>query len=179
MTFTTGGPGAQVLPAAGGYVLGPDDGPATWFMDTRMTVKAAAAQTGGAFTFLQWQAPTGFGPPRHVHDREDEAFYLLQGELRVQCGADSFEAGPGAFVFLPRGIEHCFVVTAGPVLGLQLTSPSGFEQYLERLGRPPTDAGLPEPSAPDVPALVMAAADLGMRIVGPPMASGDGPRPTP
>lgn len=61
-----------------GYLLTPADGPHLWFLDTRMTVKAGADQTGGAFTLIEWSAPAGFGPPRHIHDREDEAFYILE-----------------------------------------------------------------------------------------------------
>jgi quercetin dioxygenase-like cupin family protein len=161
-----------VTAVPGGYLLEAGEGRSTWFMDTRMTIKAAAEQTGGAFTLLEWQAPAGFGPPRHVHDQEDEAFFLLDGAIAVECGEQRWTAGPGSFVLLPRGVQHCFVVTDGPVRGLQITAPSGFEQYLDRLGRPPSHDGLPEPSAPDVPALAAAAADLGMRIVGPPMAVG-------
>lgn len=154
---------------ARGFVLGPDEGTATWFLDTRMTVKAAGAQTGGAFTLLDWQAPVGFGPPTHVHAQEDEAFYLLDGELAVRCGDQSWTAGPGSFVFLPHQVEHCFVVTSGPAHGLQLTTPSGFEDYIGLLGRPPTHDGLPEPSEPDVPALLAAGERFQIQVVGPPM----------
>jgi uncharacterized cupin superfamily protein len=99
---------------ANGYVLTEQDGEHVWFLDTRMTVKAGGAQTGGAFTFLEWMAPLGFGPPRHVHQTEDEACYILDGELVVDCGERRTTAGPGAFVFLPHGIPHSFVVSAGP-----------------------------------------------------------------
>ena len=44
----------------------------------------------------------GFSPPMHVHHREDESFYILEGELTLQCGERRFRAGTGAFVFLPR-----------------------------------------------------------------------------
>ncbi|WP_214323740.1 hypothetical protein [Nonomuraea sediminis] len=63
-----------------GYLLTPADGPHLWFLDTRMTVKAGADQTGSAFTLIEWSAPVGFGPPQHIHDREDEAFYILEGK---------------------------------------------------------------------------------------------------
>lgn len=152
-----------------GFVLGPDGGDATWFMDTRMTVKAGGTQTRGAFTFLEWRAPLGFGPPAHVHEQEDEAFYLLAGEMEVRCGDDSWAAGPGSFVFLPGRVAHCFVVTAGPAHGLQVTSPSGFEDYIDLLGRPPGHDGLPEPTEPDIPAVLAAGERFHLRVVGPPM----------
>lgn len=154
----------------GGYALESHDGPHTWFLDTRMTVKAGGDQTGGAFTFLEWSAPLGFGPPRHVHHTEDEAFYLLEGRITVECGDRRWTVTPGGFVFLPHDVPHAFVVSDGPVRGLQITSPSGFERYIAELGRPAEHEGLPEPSAPDVPRLVEASARYGHDLLGPPMS---------
>ena len=131
-------------------------------------------QTGGAFTLLEWAAPEGFGPPRHVHHREDEAFYLLEGEIDVECGDRRWSAGRGAVVFLPHGIPHAFIVSNGPVRGLQITSPAGFEGFITELGRTPEHPGLPHPSPPDIPRLVEAAQRFGHEIVGPPMASNKG-----
>jgi mannose-6-phosphate isomerase-like protein (cupin superfamily) len=153
-----------------GYLLGPDDGPHLWFLDTRMSVKAGADQTGGAFTLIEWSAPAGFGPPLHIHDREDEAFYILDGEITIDCGDHHWTAGPGDFAFLPRSIPHAFVVTGGPVRGLQLTTPSGFEQFIAEIGRPAEQPGLPAPSPPDIPRLIEAGSRYGHQILGPPPA---------
>ena len=127
-----------------GYVLTADDGPQLWFVGTRMNVKAGGAQTGGAFTVIEWSAPAGFGPPLHVHGREDEAFYILDGQISVQCGGKRFTAGPGDFTFLPRGIPHTFLVTGGPVRGLQITAPAGFEEFIAEAGGPAQRPGLPD-----------------------------------
>lgn len=162
-----------------GHALAADEGEPWWFLDCRMTLKVTGEQTGGAFTLLEWRAPTGFGPPRHVHDREDEVFHVLEGEMRVECADRSWEVGPGGTVFLPRGVEHCFVVTSGPVHGLQVTAPSQFEEYVRRVGRAPEHAGLPDPSVPDVPTLVAVTEELGMRLVGPPMSLDPAPGATP
>jgi mannose-6-phosphate isomerase-like protein (cupin superfamily) len=151
-----------------GYLLTPTDGPQLWFLDTRMSVKAGADQTGGAFTLIEWSAPVGFGPPLHLHGREDEGFYLLEGEMIVDCGQQRWTAGPGDFAFLPRGIPHSFIVTNGPVRGLQITTPSGFEQFIAELGRPAEHLGLPNPSPPDVPRMIEAGQRYGHQILGPP-----------
>jgi len=153
-----------------GYALAADAGHSVWFLDTRMTVKAGGEQTGGAFTMLEWAAPFGFGPPRHVHHQEDEAFYLLDGAITVECGDRRWTAGPGAFVFLPHGIAHAFVVDEGPVRGLQITSPAGFENYVNEIGRPPERAGLPDPTPPNIEQLLQAAQRYGVDIVGPPLS---------
>ncbi|SHM58971.1 quercetin 2,3-dioxygenase [Cryptosporangium aurantiacum] len=154
-----------------GYVKTPADGPQWWFLDTRMVVKAAAEQTGGAFALIEWSAPAGFGPPLHQHNTEDEAFYLFEGAIDVQCGDDRWTVGPGDFVFLPRGVPHGFVVADGPVRGLQITSPAGFERFVAELGREPEGPGLPEPSAPDVPRLAEASGRYGHEILGPPLTA--------
>ncbi|WP_040493468.1 cupin domain-containing protein [Ilumatobacter nonamiensis] len=159
-----------------GFVMAADS-LATWFLDTTMRVLARNDDTGGAFTFIHWEAPTGFGPPRHVHPTEDEAFYLVTGTLDVVCGDDKWTAGPGDFVFLPKGIPHAFVVTNGPVEGLQITSPAGFEDYVAELGRPATSSGLPEPTPPDHEHLMEASERFGYLIVGPPMCADDDTTP--
>jgi len=146
-----------------------DTGDSLWVLDSRMTVLAGGDQTGGAFTFLEWAAPQGFGPPRHIHHREDEAFYVLDGEMAVECGDRDWTVGPGNFVFLPRGIAHAFVVSKGPVRGLQLTSPGGFERFITELGRPAEGAGLPEPAMPDIARLSAVMPRYGYETVVPPL----------
>jgi quercetin dioxygenase-like cupin family protein len=155
-----------------GYVLSQAAGESLWFLDTRMTVKAGGAQTGGSFTFLEWSAPAGFGPPRHVHHREDEAFYLLSGSLTVECGEQRWRAAAGALIFLPHGIQHAFLCHEA-VRGLQVTSPAGFENYIGEIGRAPDHEGLPDPSPPDLRRLLAAAERFGHDIVGPPISGDD------
>jgi Mannose-6-phosphate isomerase len=81
-----------------GYHLGSGEGKAWWFLDTLMTVKAGGDDTHDSFTLIEFGAPIGFGPPLHIHHREDEAFYLLDGAMQVVCGEDRWEAGPGSYV---------------------------------------------------------------------------------
>ncbi|HEU4946504.1 MAG TPA: cupin domain-containing protein [Kribbella sp.] len=141
-----------------------------WFLDSRMAVKADSGMTGGAYTLLEFTAERGFGPPRHVHRAEDEAFVVMSGSLRGTLGDEEWEAGEGSFVFLPRGIPHAFVVTsAKPLVALQLTNPAGFEKFVAELGRPAEGPGLPPPSEPDIPRLAEVAARHGYDIVGPPL----------
>ncbi|QJY47530.1 cupin domain-containing protein [Pseudonocardia broussonetiae] len=152
-------------------------GDAWWFLDTRMTVKADRTSTGGAYTLLEFAAPQGFGPPRHVHGAEDEAFLVLTGALHVECGDDAFDVAPGGFVFLPRAVPHAFVVSsAEPVRALQITSPGGFEEFVAAVGSRADGPGLPPPSVPDVPRLAAASARFGTDIVGPPLGVAAPPR---
>ncbi len=129
-------------------------------------VKAGTKETGSAFTLLEWTAPVGFAPPPHTHHVEDEAFFILEGSMTVTCGDKSWEVGPGSFVFLPHGVIHGFTVTGdGPIRGLQLTVPSGFEGFITEAGEP---AGAPASGAPDVQKLLAAATRHNIEIKAPP-----------
>ncbi len=151
-----------------GYVLAPEGGSATWFLGTLMTVKAGAEHTGGAFTLLEWTAPPGFAPPRHVHRTEDETFYVLEGTMTVTCGDQTWQVTPGMFVFLPRGVPHGFTVTGStPIRGIQLTAPAGFEHFIAEVGEPARALTLPPPAAPDIARLLAAAARHGIDILAP------------
>src|SRR5260370_41741416 len=74
----------------------------------------ATGWTNDAFVIAEWRAPGGPpGPPRliappHLHRSDDEAWYVLEGILRVRVGKEVVEAGAGAAVFVPRGTPHTY-----------------------------------------------------------------------
>jgi len=164
---------SQIAPARP-YVLGPDDGQAWWFLGNLVTVKAAAAQTRGRLTVAEFLNPPGFAPPLHRHLEEDEMFYLLSGTARFQCGGEDLAAGPGDFVLLPVGLAHTFVVGPDePLHVLQITTPSGFEEFVAETGEPARQRRLPSPPPAgtmpfDPAALGHAAARHHVEILGPP-----------
>lgn len=151
--------------------LGPGEGEPFWFLRNRMTVKAGAQDTGGGFGLLEAQLAPGFSPPLHVHRAEDESFYVLEGELTMRCGDRMFAAPAGAFVFLPRGVPHSFVVEGDrPARMLTLLTPGGGEGFFIDGGRPAEGDGLP-PAAPlDIEALKRVSSRYKADIVGPPLA---------
>jgi mannose-6-phosphate isomerase-like protein (cupin superfamily) len=146
-----------------GYVLGPDEsrGGAHRFLGKPVRMLAGGGETASAYTLFEQELPGGFAPPLHVHHTVDEAFYLLAGQLRVRCGEDHFEAGPGGFVFLPRALPHSFLVTSPTATMLQLTDPDAFEGFVREVA----DVSLTEENLP----LVRAAAERhGITLLGPP-----------
>jgi len=150
--------------------LGADEGEAVWFLRNRMTIKATAGSTGGAYGLVESLIAPGFSPPLHVHHREDEAFYVLEGDVTMRCGDRTFRAGPGSFVFLPREVPHTFVVEGeAPARMLTLLSPGGGEGVFVDGGRPAEDAGLPPATPPDIERLKRVSLEYGAEIVGPPM----------
>jgi quercetin dioxygenase-like cupin family protein len=108
--------------------------------------------------------PPGFASPYHVHHREDESFYLVQGNVAFVCDGKWLTAGPGDFVFGPRNIPHGFKVTGTtPAHLLLLVTPGGFERFTQDLSEPVGTL----PSPPDIVKLVAVAANYGVDILGP------------
>jgi quercetin dioxygenase-like cupin family protein len=96
------------------------------------TIKAASEDTDGAFAMVEFVAPAdGVGEPLHVHSREDEALYVLQGTLLVTVGETERSVEAGGFVFMPRGETHAWR-NPGPEEARFLTVlvPGGGERYL-------------------------------------------------
>jgi len=123
-----------------GYHHEAGGGTAIWMLDTLMNVKAGGDETRGGFTLIEALAPSGFGTPLHIHHREEEGFYVLEGSMTVQCGDDRWVAEPESFVLLPRGVPHAYLVNEGPCRMLQVTSPAQFEKFAEEVGRPAESA---------------------------------------
>jgi mannose-6-phosphate isomerase-like protein (cupin superfamily) len=148
-----------------------DAGEPLWFTTNRITIKATARSTGGAFGLWESIVPPGASPALHVHRREDESFWVLEGEVTMVCGDRRITAGPGSLTFLPRGIPHTFVVEGEqPAHLLTLATPGGVERYFAEAGRPAEGPGLPPPGPPDIPLLERVGERFGLEIVGPPLA---------
>lgn len=95
---------------------------------------AGSADTQGAFSLFRVDAELGANIPPHVHQFEDELFYILEGTFRLQLGNRLFAAGKGEVVYLPRTIVHSFECTSetGGTL-LVMTLPGGFEKFFAEL----------------------------------------------
>ena len=105
---------------------------------------ATADQTGSAFSLMEERLPKGAEPPPHVHRREDECFFVLDGALTVRIGDQTFDARPGSFVFCPRDVPHLLTVESDEVRMPTLCIPGGVEQLFVELGEPATSRRLPE-----------------------------------
>lgn len=117
---------------ASGYVLAAGEG-----LAGDPGLKASRPSTAGALSIFETSIDAG--PPLHVHDRDDECFYVLDGALSVRCGGEEFDAAAGSFVFLPRGRPHRFWAP-GPAARLLLISvPGGIEDYFREINAASTD----------------------------------------
>ncbi len=101
----------------------------------RIVFKAVGSTTAGAFDLLEVTVRPGGGPPEHLHRLNDEAFYVIEGAMRVKLGANLFTAGPGSFIFVPRGTPHAFANTSTePARALVVITPGGMQGYFQALG---------------------------------------------
>ncbi len=147
-----------IVPPGTGRVL-------TAFGDT-LTVKVSGEQTGGAFALGEAVTPPGGGPPLHCHEREDELFQVLEGRVSFFAEDKWSEFGPGAVVFLPRGLPHTFRNTGPTPARLSvLVQPAGFEVFFARCA-----TEFNQPGGPDMARIMAIADEHGLRIMGPPPA---------
>jgi mannose-6-phosphate isomerase-like protein (cupin superfamily) len=117
-----------------------------WFFGMLAEVKASAADTGGQYTLVQITAPPGLHSPLHVHHREDEGFYVLEGTVTVVVGDQTVELGPGQHAFGPREIPHRFTVGPHGARMIWVLTPGGFEDLIEEASVPAATPTLPPPS---------------------------------
>jgi mannose-6-phosphate isomerase-like protein (cupin superfamily) len=126
------------------------------FLDSRARIHASSAQTDG-FALIEVVAPAGHQPPLHVHDDEDEGFYVLEGELTLWVGEDTRTLGAGDFLLAPRQVPHTVRSGAGGGRWLVTAGPR-FEAFVRAVA-----ATAPAPD--DIKRL---AAEHGIAILGPP-----------
>ena len=148
------------------YMVQRNEGEAVWFLNTLAHYKADETSTAGQFGLVEFVLPPGFEPPLHVHHREDEAFYVLEGRITFFCNDSIFDAEPGSFVFFPKNMPHRFKVDENqPARVLQFNTPGGFERFHADMGEPALSNTLPEPSAPDIAKLQQLAGKYGFDLL--------------
>jgi quercetin dioxygenase-like cupin family protein len=142
-----------------------------WFLDNLVVVLVSGDETGGRFSLLEFLTPPGDMTPLHVHVRESQTEYVLEGELTVYLPDGERVLRAGDWLHMPAGVPQTERVTSpGPARVLDIGSPAGFERFVAQAGRPAEALTLPPPATeePDLEALVALAADHGVEILGPP-----------
>lgn len=129
-----------------GFVLGPDEGEAFFWLGSLSLTKLHGSQTHEGVDIVDHRVPPGYAPPTHVHDNSDEIFYIIEGHFDVHCGEQQWQAGPGSLVFLPRQVPHGFTVSGdGPARTLLINAPAGFANVISELGTATNQIALPGP----------------------------------
>jgi mannose-6-phosphate isomerase-like protein (cupin superfamily) len=146
--------------SAAPIILRPGEGRSIDLGNFAMSVKAPAAETGGAFTLLEADEPPGFGPPMHIHRDAAEAFYIVTGEYVIFVGDDEFACPAGSFIYIPAGVPHGFRVGSVPSRKLNLYAPAAMIVYFDELSAAIASGA----SDADVAAI---AERYGMDVIGP------------
>ena len=120
------------------------------------------------FSLVRMHCPAGDQPPLHVHENDDEGFYVLAGSLTLSAGERVIRLVPGEFALAPRGVPHTYRAGDQGAVVLITTVPGGFVSFLREAGVPALSAKLPVPSPPDPSRLGAIAAAHGITLLGPP-----------
>src|ERR687897_77922 len=125
------------------------EGNARWWGGGLATIKATGKETGDLYSIVEILEPQGAQAPFHLHRKEDEAFYVLEGEMTFHIGEETIKARPGSFVFGPKDVPHTYTVDSGPARLLFLLSPAGFEGFVEAISKPAKARTLPPSESED------------------------------
>lgn len=128
-------------------------------------VLVAGTDSGSQFAAFHLVAPPMSGPPLHVHTREDEWFYVLEGELVFEADGERHTIGAGGSIFLTRGVVHRYQnFTDRDARLLIAVTPAGLDRFFEKM-----DAITPPGGLPSMEQLVALDAEFGLTTLGPPM----------
>jgi quercetin dioxygenase-like cupin family protein len=162
MNMETVAKGAVHVPAG--------EGESVWLVGDTYTFKATSENTNGSLVSLEATVPPQGGPPPHIHHREDESFYLLEGELEFLGGERTFVASAGSFVYLPKGTLHAFKNVGTEIARMVvLITPAGMDRFFFEVGRPAFEGGIAPPPGPeDIEKILAASAKYGLEVLPPP-----------
>jgi quercetin dioxygenase-like cupin family protein len=132
-------------------------GEARWWFAGLAEITATAEDTGGRLTIVEVTEPPGAESPLHVHHREDEGFWILEGEVTLQVGDETIEASAGDFAWGPRDVPHRYVVGPNGCRMLFICTPAGFENLVREMSVPAETRTLP-PASDEEPDMEMVAA---------------------
>ena len=143
------------------------EGEARWWFGTLAVIKATAADTGGQFTLVEVTCPPSYRGARHVHHKEDEAFWLLEGQMDLEVGGKHMDLQAGGYAFGPRNVPHSFTTGDAGCRVLFILTPGGFENLLMEVSEPAQARTVPPPSdkKPDFARIQKIVARYGNEIL--------------
>ncbi len=142
-----------------------------WVLGELVTYKVPSQQTSGAYSLFEVTTQPGAGPPPHVQHREDESFYVLEGEYEFLSGEEILRVGAGSLLYIPMGTLHAHK-NVGEVVGRLLASktPGGlYEHFFKEVGKAVDGEGRPLvlEDQPDMRRIIDVAAEHGIEIPSP------------
>ncbi len=152
--------------------VGPGEGTSSlWMLGELLTYKVSSQRTGGAYSLFEVETLPGNGPPPHVQHREDECFYVLQGEFEFLNGAVALRVGAGSLLYISKGTLHAHKNVGEGVGRLLVTQTPGglYEHFFEEVGKPVDRDGGPLDfeEQPDLGRIMAVASEHGIEIPPP------------
>lgn len=147
--------------------VAPGAGETYHVLGDRVTCKALAAETGGAYSLFELHTAPGGGSAPHIQRHEDEAFFVLEGTYSALIGDERVDLGPGSYVFVPRGTVHALTNSGNTTARmLSMITPGGnFERFLAEVGERIDDPLSFTPGPPiNATRLALAAANYGVEF---------------
>jgi quercetin dioxygenase-like cupin family protein len=140
-----------------------------WYSGWLLTFLATGEDTQGQFALMEQMTRKGNVPPRHIHHREDETFYVLEGEMTFSVGDRTIKATPGTMVFAPRDVAHSFTIDSEQVRILVQITPAGGEGFFKACSVPAPSMTLPPAEIPysEIAKMMALAPEYGMEFVLP------------
>lgn len=114
-----------------------------WYSGWLFTFLVTGEETQGRFALIEGVARKGNVPPPHIHHREDETYYILEGEMTASIGDQTIKGTPGMVIFVPRNVVHSFEIESEQMRMLVLLTPAGLERYFKECGVPAPAMTLP------------------------------------
>lgn len=160
--------GVQHEQAQRTFAVAADAGEARWWFNGLALIRVTSDHTGGQFSIVEMIEPPGSEAPLHVHYREDESFWILEGSATFYVGDTVIEARAGDFLFGPRNIPHRYSIGPDGCRMLFIMTPGGFEKLVTEMSRPATSRTLPPPitEEPDWAHAAAVAAANGCELLG-------------
>lgn len=158
----------EKLERAGVHIPPGEGARSLWVMGVLVTHKIPSHRTGGAYALFEVATRPGVGPPPHIHHREDEPFYVLEGEYEFLMDGSTITARAGSLLYFPKGTLHAHRGVGDGVGRMLVTQTPGglYERFFEEVGRPVEGAGDPGffGEQPDVESVIATAARYGIEI---------------
>lgn len=152
------------------YAIHRDEGEQLSFIGVPTWMRATGEQTGQVLALIEQIIPPGVGVPWHLHHNEDESLYVIDGEILFIAGNEQqrISAGPGTYVFGPRGIPHGFRNDGpAPVRLLLECTPAGFVRFVLAVSEPAPTPGFAPAGPLDMDKVIAEAAKVNIEILGP------------
>ena len=146
------------------FRLGAGEGRRTWAFGDLMILKLTAAQTSGRVFVMEQHVPRHRrAPGRHVHEVDDQSWFVIAGRGRWFIGDETIDAGPGDFVHGPHGVAHAFSADTDDLHVLVITAPAASKGSSRRWASLPPSRPTRPPTCPNPPRTRISPAGMGRR----------------